>query len=183
MSDGPTAAPATAVVVMGVSGSGKTTLAVAAAERLDWPFAEGDDFHPAANVEKMRSGRPLDDEDRWPWLEALAEWIGTHDDAGSGVVVTCSALKRSYRDLLRRGHPSVWFVHVTVTRATLERRLQQRQGHYMPPSLLASQLASLEPLEPDEPGITLPGDGPSDEVLDELLSALTGHLRTVEGRS
>ncbi len=177
------AAPATALVVMGVSGSGKTTLAVAAAQRLGWPFAEGDDFHPPANVAKMRSGTPLDDDDRWPWLRAVPAWIGQHDTPGAGVVVTCSALKRSYRDLLREGHPSVWFVLVTATQETLERRLEQRRGHYMPPSLLASQLAILEPLQPDEPGSTVPGDAPPAAVLDELLASLAVHLRTLEGHS
>jgi gluconokinase len=168
-----TTVPTTAtLVVMGVSGSGKTTLAMAAAERLGWPFAEGDDLHPAANVEKMRSGTPLDDDDRWPWLDAVAGWIGEHEGAGRGAVVTCSALKRSYRDLLRAGHPSVSFVHVTVTPETLRRRLAERTGHYLPASLLDSQLATLEPLQPDEPGLTLPGDAAPEAVLDDLLAAL-----------
>lgn len=162
----------TTLVVMGVSGSGKTTVATAVAQRLGWVFAEGDDFHPAANVEKMRSGHPLSDEDRAPWLETLAEWIGAHEAAYENAVVTCSALKRSYRDLLRDGHPSVCFVHVTASAETIRRRLERRHGHYMPATLLDSQLATLEPLQPDEPGLTLPGDGEPEAVVDELVTRL-----------
>ncbi len=162
----------TSVVVMGVSGSGKSTVAAGLAERLEWDFAEGDDFHPEANVEKMRSGRPLDDDDRWPWLRTLAAWIGEHEKAGTSVVVTCSALKRSYRDLLREGHPSVWFAHVTVDAELLRQRVERRTGHYMPSSLLESQLATLEPLQADEPGASISGAGEPGEVVSQLLSAL-----------
>ena len=162
----------TSVVVMGVSGTGKTTVATGVAERLGWEFAEGDEFHPAANVEKMRNGVPLDDDDRRPWLRALADWIGERERAGRSVVVTCSALKRSYRDLLRDGHPSVWFAHVTADRELLQRRVQERTGHYMPPSLLDSQLATLEPLEDDEPGVRVSGAGSPDDVVAEVLSVL-----------
>src|SRR5919112_431015 len=140
------------LVVMGGWGAGESTVAAGLVERLGWEFAEGDEFHPAANVEKMRSGTPLDDDDRWPWLRTLAAWIGEHEQAGTSVVVTCSALKRSYRDLLREGHPSVWFAHVTADAALLQERLTSRTGHYMPASLLDSQLATLEPLHDDEPG-------------------------------
>ena len=160
---------ATTVVVMGVSGSGKTTVAELLAERLDWEFAEGDDFHPAANVEKMRSGTPLDDEDRWPWLRRIAELIGEHEAAGTSLVLTCSALKRSYRELLRDGHPSVWFAHVTADADLLRQRVQSRAGHYMPPSLLDSQLATLERLGDDEPGDVIAGDGPLEQSVGELL--------------
>lgn len=162
----------TTVVVMGVSGSGKTTVAEALAERLGWEFAEGDDFHPRANVEKMASGQPLDDDDRWPWLRTIAGWIDQREATGRSVVVTCSALKRSYRDLLREGRPSVWFAHVTVDRAVLGERLGARKGHYMPASLLDSQLATLEPLAPDEPGAAISGAAAPDEVVDELVAAL-----------
>ena len=175
--DGPAsgddAPPRTAtVVVMGVSGSGKSTTAAEVVRRLGWDFAEGDDFHPAANVEKMRAGTPLTDEDRWPWLRSLAEWIGRHEQEGRSAVVTCSALKRSYRDLLRDGHPSVWFAHVAEDPALIRSRIEHRTGHYMPASLLDSQLATLEPLQPDEPGAEVSGSGPTEEVADELLADL-----------
>ena len=162
----------TSVVVMGVSGSGKSTVAAALVERLGWEFAEGDDFHPPANVEKMRSGTPLDDDDRWPWLRSLADWIGEREEAGTSVVVTCSALKRSYRDLLRDGHPSVWFAHVTADADLLRERVEKRAGHYMPSSLLESQLATLEPLQDDEPGEAISGAGAPEEVVTHLLTAL-----------
>jgi len=164
--------PTTSVVVMGVSGSGKSTVAAGLVDRLGCEFAEGDDFHPAENVAKMRAGTPLDDDDRWPWLRTLAAWIGEHEQAGRSVVVTCSALKRSYRDLLSEGHPSVWFAHVTVDAQLLRDRVEQRTGHYMPPSLLDSQLATLEPLQDDEPGASISGAGSPDAVVDELLSTL-----------
>jgi gluconokinase len=162
----------TTIVVMGVSGSGKSTVAATLVDRLGWEFAEGDDFHPPANVEKMRAGHPLDDEDRWPWLRRLAAWIGEHEKAGRNVVVTCSALKRSYRDLLRDGHPSVWFAHVTADPELIGERLAHRTGHYMPASLLESQLATLEPLEDDEPGARISGAAPPAAVVDELLAVL-----------
>ena len=166
----------TTLVVMGVSGSGKTTVARLLAERLGWVFAEGDDFHPPANVAKMHAGHALTDEDRAPWLAALAAWIGDHERAGTDAVLTCSALKRAYRDELRAGHPSVRFVHVSVDPATLRHRLAERRGHYMPASLLDSQLAALEPLEPDEPGIVVPGDGTPEDVVAEVLRDLPGGL-------
>jgi gluconokinase len=164
--------PTTTVVVMGVSGSGKSTTAEEVVRRLGWDFAEGDDFHPPANVEKMRAGHPLDDEDRWPWLRTLAAWIGEHEQAGRSVVVTCSALKRSYRDLLCDGHPSVWFAHVTADADLIRERLQHRSGHYMPASLLDSQLATLEPLQDDEPGARISGAGAPDDVVESLLTTL-----------
>jgi gluconokinase len=162
----------TTIVVMGVSGSGKSTVAATLVDRLAWEFAEGDDFHPPANVEKMRAGHPLDDDDRWPWLRSLAAWIGEHERAGRSVVVTCSALKRSYRDLLAHGHPSVWFAHVTADPELIRERMEHRTGHYMPAALLDSQLASLEPLEPDEPGAEIPGSGAPGAVVDSLLAVL-----------
>jgi gluconokinase len=164
--------PPATVVVMGVSGSGKSTVASGLVDRLGWDFAEGDDFHPPENVAKMRAGTPLDDDDRWPWLRALAEWIGEHERAGQSAVVTCSALKRSYRDLLRDGHPSVWFAHVDTDPDVLRDRVESRTGHYMPPSLLDSQLATLEPLQADEPGATVSGAGSPETVVSDLLTAL-----------
>ena len=167
----PQVAP-TSIVVMGVSGSGKSTVAAGLVDRLGWEFAEGDDFHPPANVEKMRAGHPLDDDDRWPWLRSLATWIGEHERAGTSVVVTCSALKRSYRELLRDGHPSVWFAHVTADADLLRERVEGRTGHYMPSSLLESQLATLEPLQDDEPGAAISGAGAPEDVVTQLLTAL-----------
>jgi gluconokinase len=164
--------PTVTLVVMGVSGSGKTTIAVHAAQLLGWVYAEGDDFHPTVNVEKMQAGRPLTDEDRWPWLHALAGWIGLREAAHEDAVLTCSALKRAYRDVLAEGHPSVRFVHVTASEQTTRQRLEHRRGHYMPASLLGSQLAALEPLQPDEPGFTLPGDGPAAAVVERLVALL-----------
>ena len=163
----------TSIVVMGVSGSGKSTVADGLVERLGWPFAEGDDFHPPANVDKMRTGQPLDDDDRWPWLRRLADWIGEHEQKGESVVVTCSALKRAYRDVLCDGHPSVWFAHVTADAALIRERMQHRSGHYMPVSLLDSQLALLEPLEDDEPGASVSGAGAPEIVVEELLAMLS----------
>ncbi|MEV1286584.1 gluconokinase [Micromonospora sp. NPDC049679] len=164
--------PTTTVVVMGVAGAGKTTVAMELVRRLGWDYAEGDGFHPTVNVEKMRSGRPLDDEDRWPWLRAIARWIHDHQVARKNVIVTSSALRRAYRDLLRKDNPSVWFVHLNVPRDVLRDRLVQRRRHYMPASLLDSQLDTLEPLQPDEPGTAIPGDVPPEIVVDHVLEAL-----------
>ena len=160
------------VVVMGVSGSGKTTLGRGIAVRLRWPFQEGDDLHPTANVAKMSRGEPLTDDDRWPWLHALAGWMDERLAVGESGVLTCSALHRSYRDYLREGRPQVRFCHVTVDPGSLAVRMARRSDHYMPPSLLPSQLAALEPLQADEPGVTVPGAGPPDAVLDEALRRL-----------
>jgi gluconokinase len=167
-----TAPRTTTIVVMGVSGAGKSTVAAALVSRLGWAFAEGDEFHPRENVEKMRAGIPLDDEDRWPWLRRLADWIGEHEAAGTNAVVTSSALKRAYRDLLCDGHPSVWFAHVQAAAELIRDRVEHRSGHYMPPSLLDSQLATLEPLQPDEPGAVISGVDPPDQVADHVLAAL-----------
>src|SRR3954471_23755012 len=139
----------TVIVVMGVSGSGKTTIGTALARALDVEYAEADTFHPQANIDKMTAGHPLNDEDRAPWLEAIAGWIREHEATGG--VVTSSALKRRYRDVLRSGG-DVWFAPLNGPRALLAERMQTRSGHFMPVSLLDSQLATLEPLQPDEPG-------------------------------
>jgi gluconokinase len=164
--------PPTTVVVMGVSGSGKSTVAAGLVDRLGWEFVEGDDFHPPENVAKMRAGTPLDDDDRWPWLRSIAAWIGERERAGQSAVVTSSALKRSYRDLLSEGHPSVWFAHVDTDPELLRDRVANRPGHYMPASLLDSQLAILEPLHDDEPGATVSGAGSPETVVSDLLTAL-----------
>jgi len=157
---------------MGVAGSGKSTIAAGLVARTGWAFAEGDDLHPAANVEKMSQGHPLTDEDRWPWLQAIAGWIGERELAGENAVVTCSALRRVYRDLLRDQHPSVWFACINVPEAVLVQRLAHRTGHYMPPSLLSSQLATLEPLEPDEPGVTVLAESSPGAVTERILAEL-----------
>jgi gluconokinase len=160
----------TTIVVMGVSGSGKSTIMHALADRLGWVTAEGDDFHSPANVAKMRSGHPLTDADRWPWLESIAAWIGQRETAGQSAIVTCSALKREYRDLLRHGHPSVWFADLVVPEAVLAVRLAGRQGHYMPPTLLPSQLAALEPVGSDEPGAAIDANRPQAEIVADILA-------------
>src|SRR3954452_15498932 len=162
----------TTIVVMGVSGAGKSTVAAELVARLGWDFAEGDEFHPPENVEKMRAGIPLDDDDRWPWLRRLAAWIGEHEAAGKNAVVTCSALKRAYRDLLCDGHPSVWFAHVSADPDLIQGRVAHRRHQYMPASLLGSQLSALEPLQPDEAGAVAPAVDPPAEVADHVLRAL-----------
>ncbi len=162
----------TTIVVMGVSGSGKSTVAATLVDRLGWDFAEGDDLHPPSNVAKMRAGQALDDDDRWPWLRRVAGWIGEHEAAGRPAVVTCSALKRSYRDLLADGHPSVWFAHVTADPDLIRERVEHRTGHYMPATLLDSQLATLQPLADDEPGARISGASPPESVVTELLACL-----------
>ncbi|MBD3781338.1 MAG: gluconokinase [Micrococcales bacterium] len=164
------------VVVMGVSGCGKSTVAKGLSTVLGWEFAEGDAFHPEANVEKMRGGHALTDEDRWPWLRAIGEWISGKEAAGESAVVTCSALRRVYRDLLREGRPHVRFLHVTADTDVIRDRMEHRPGHYMPSSLLDSQLATLEPLEDDEPGVAISNEGTAAQVLDRALVAL-GHRK------
>ncbi|MCA3279229.1 MAG: gluconokinase, partial [Roseomonas sp.] len=135
--------PAT-IIVMGVSGSGKSTIGALLAERLGWPFADTDGFHPAENVAKMAAGTPLTDADRWPWLDAIAAHIGAARKAGQPVVVACSALRRAYRDRLRAGHGDLIFLHLSGAPAVIAARQAARQGHFMPPSLMASQVATLE---------------------------------------
>lgn len=141
------------LVVMGVSGSGKSTVAGMLADDLGWEFAEGDAMHPESNVAKMAAGTPLDDDDRWPWLDRIAAWIRERATAAQPGIITCSALKKSYRDVLRG--PSVVFVHVQGSTALIGERMSQRSGHFMPTSLLDSQLATFEPLEADEQHIVV----------------------------
>ncbi|WP_367159497.1 gluconokinase [Kozakia baliensis] len=157
------------LVVMGVSGSGKTTIAQALCQRYGWPFQEGDELHPAANVEKMRSGIPLTDEDRAPWLLKCHDWLESHIDTGG--VLTCSALKRSYRDLLRKGL-NVTFVYLHAPEKLISDRMAHRVGHYMPPSLLPSQIATLEIPGPDEPVIRVDSEDAPDVVLAHIIQAL-----------
>jgi gluconokinase len=154
------------LVVMGVSGSGKSTVGLALARQLGWDFEEGDALHPSANVAKMAAGHPLDDADRAPWLTAVAAWLAAEIAAGCDGVITCSALRRRYRDRLRR--PEVVFVYLAVPRAELVRRLAARRGHFMPPSLLDSQLAELEEPGPDEHAIVGSGPDPVASVVTQL---------------
>ena len=158
------------VVVMGVSGSSKSTVGAALAQRLRVPFADADDFHPAANIAKMSAGHPLDDDDRRPWLEAIGEWLAEHDGGG---VMSCSALKRSYRDQLRRHCPDVGFLHLSGTPEVIGRRQASRPGHFMPASLLQSQFDILEPLGPDERGVAIDVDQNIDSIIDDYVT-LTG---------
>lgn len=157
------------VVLMGVSGTGKTEVGTRLAEALGADFAEGDDYHPPANVAKMRSGVPLDDADRQPWLETMSREIGTWLDADRTVVLACSALKQRYRDILKAGRPGVRFVHLKGDEGLIRARLAGRRGHYMPASLLDSQLAALE--EPAD-AITVSIDAPPDAIVAEIMKAL-----------
>jgi gluconokinase len=156
---------------MGVSGSGKSTVGAAIAQRLRVPFADADDFHPPENIAKMAAGRPLDDHDRRPWLETLGGWLAEHEHTGA--VLSCSALKRSYRDLLHSRARGVRLLHLSGTPEVVEERLAARAGHFMPPSLLRSQFATLEPLAPDEPGMTIDIDQDIDSIVDRCLAAVT----------
>ncbi|OEU89488.1 gluconate kinase [Streptomyces abyssalis] len=155
---------------MGVSGSGKSTVGELLAERLQVPYAEADSFHPPANIRKMSAGTPLDDEDRRPWLDAIAGWLSERD--GRGGVVSCSALRRRYRDRLRASGAAMFFLHLDGSEELIAQRLQGREGHFMPRSLLRSQFASLEPLEPDEHGTALAIGGTPQQVTERALAAL-----------
>ncbi|WP_245806309.1 gluconokinase [Cryptosporangium aurantiacum] len=155
---------------MGVTGCGKSTIGALLAEKLDIAFAEGDDLHPPENVAKMSAGQPLTDEDRWPWLGKIADWLADH--AAEGGVIPCSALKRSYRDRLRQGAPGVWFLHVDVDRETIVRRVSERKGHFMPATLVDSQFATLERLGPDEAGAAIDGTQTPEGIVEEALRTL-----------
>ncbi|MFI5776561.1 gluconokinase [Nocardia sp. NPDC051570] len=161
------------IVVMGVAGAGKTTIAVRLAEALGVAYAEGDDFHPAANVAKMSAGIPLDDADRAPWLDIIADWLVAHRDG----VVSCSALKRRYRDRLRAASPELFLVYPAVPPAELERRLTTRAGHFMRADMLASQLADLEPPADDEAGLTGDGTGDVETMIEQIRAALAAQPR------
>jgi gluconokinase len=157
------------IVLMGVSGTGKTAVGTRLAQALGGEFVEGDDYHPPANIEKMRSGVPLDDADRQPWLETLSREIGAWHDAGKTVVLACSALKQRYRDILKAGRPGVRFVHLEGDKDLIRSRLAQRRGHYMPASLLDSQFAALE--EPAD-AITVSVEGTPDQIVAEIMKEL-----------
>lgn len=158
------------VVVMGVAGTGKTTIGPLLAAALGVPYAEGDDFHPPANIAKMSAGIPLDDADRWPWLDAIGQWA--HARTGLGGVVSSSALKRSYRDRLRAAAPEAVFLHLTGDRALIEQRMSERKGHFMPAALLDSQFATLQPLGSDEAGVAVDVSGTPEEITERAAAAL-----------
>jgi gluconokinase len=162
----------TTLVLMGVAGAGKSSVMARLHHRLGWPTLEGDELHPPENVRKMAAGTPLTDADREPWLRRIADWIGEREREGASSLITCSALRRAYRDVLRKGHPSVWFVHLDAPRSALEARMERRTGHFMPASLLASQLATLEPLGRDEPGSTIDATGPIDDIAELILARM-----------
>jgi gluconokinase len=153
------------LIVAGVSGSGKTTVGAMLSGRLGWRFADADEFHPAASIEKMRAGIPLTDDDRWPWLRAIGAWMDERVARGESAVVTCSALKRSYRDVLLRGRPQARMVFLAADRQVLARRLAARHGHFFPQQLLGTQFADLELPGPDERVVIIvPADDPADTV-------------------
>jgi len=162
----------TVFVVIGVSGSGKTTIAALLAERLGVAFEEGDDLHPQSNLDKMAAGHPLDDDDRMPWLARVREWIESRLDAGESGVITCSALKRSYRELLNRRGAGVVFVYLRGDESTFAERLSRRTGHFMPPSLLGSQFAALEEPGEDEPAILVDAAGTPEQIVAAVLREL-----------
>ena len=161
-----------ALIVMGVSGSGKSTIADKLAERLRWRYEDGDKFHPASNVAKMSAGHPLTDEDRWPWLQAIADEIDRVCKAGQRAVIACSALKRAYRDILVHGRSDVRIVYLKGTQELIARRLAARKNHFMPPGLLDSQFKTLEPPDPLENPVTVSIDAPIDTIVDDIVRGL-----------
>ncbi|GAB3743667.1 gluconokinase [Nocardiopsis nanhaiensis] len=159
-------------VFMGVSGSGKTSVAERIADQLDLPFAEADAFHPEANIAKMSAGMPLTDGDRWPWLRELADWIAGHEASGTSTVMACSALKRTYRDVLRTGAPGVHFLHMHGSAEVIWERIGAREDHFMPPALLNSQLETLQKLGSNEEG----REFDVREDLEALVAAALGYV-------
>ena len=161
-----------ALIVMGVSGSGKSTVAELLGKRLGWRFEDGDAFHPASNVEKMRAGHPLTDEDRWPWLNAIADEIARACSKGEQIIIACSALKHAYRDVLLRGRDDVRFVFLKGTQELIADRLAHRKGHFMPPGLLTSQFSTLEQPEAGEHVITASIDESVEAIVDGIVRQL-----------
>lgn len=172
---------ACAHIVMGVSGSGKSTVADKLAERLHWSYEDADKFHPPSNVAKMRAGQPLTDEDRWPWLQAIADEIDRVCNAGGHVVIACSALKRAYRDILVHGRKDVRIIFLLGTEELIANRLAKRVGHFMPPGLLASQFMTLEPPDASENPIVVSIDAPVEKIVDDIVRQLK--LSPAEGDS
>lgn len=182
---GPVSHPGTTrhVVVMGVSGAGKTTVAKGISAVTGLLFAEADDFHSRSSVEKMSAGVPLGDGDRWPWLRDLAAWMEERAAAGESTVLACSALKRVYRKLLASGAPCLDFVHLTGSPELIRERMSSRPAHYMPPSLLESQITTLEPLHPDERGLVLDVTLPPSELVERAVRGLRLPCRRTHYRS
>jgi gluconokinase len=160
------------IVVMGVSGSGKTTVGALLAQRLGWPFADADAFHPPENVAKMRSGIALTDADRAPWLEAIAHWIDAARGSGRHGVVACSALKQRYRDVITGGHADVRLVHLEGSYDLIARRMAERPHHYMPVALLKSQFEALEPPAADENALVIPVQAPAPDIVERIVARL-----------
>lgn len=169
-------------VVMGVSGSGKTTIGQALASRLGWSFADADTFHPPGNIAKMSAGQPLDDNDRAPWLAAIAAWIDARRGGGESGVVTCSALKRRYREVIVGDRREVRLVHLDGDRDLIASRLAGRQGHFMPEALLDSQFEALEPPGPDERPLVVSINGPVAAIVETLVTALSRPAATISPR-
>src|SRR5713226_4429324 len=161
-----------ALVVMGVSGSGKSTVGEKLAERLGWSYEDGDKFHPASNVAKMSAGQPLTDEDRWPWLRAIADEIERICEAGEHAVIASSALKRAYRDILVHGRPDVRIIYLDGPQELIASRLALRKNHFMPPGLLESQFRTLEPPDASENPVTVSIDGSVETIVDDILRQL-----------
>jgi gluconokinase len=161
-----------ALIVMGVSGSGKSTIGDALARRLGWIYEDGDKFHPASNVAKMSAGQPLTDEDRWPWLRAIADEIDRLSAAGVRSVIACSALRRVYRDVLVHGRNDIRFVYLNGAQDLIAERMKQRSGHFMPPGLLTSQFKTLEPPTADEHPVTVSIDAPVEMIVDDVVRQL-----------
>lgn len=161
-----------ALVVMGVSGSGKSTIADKLAASLGWTYEDGDRFHPPANVAKMSAGHPLTDEDRWPWLQAIADEIDRVCAAGERAVIACSALKRAYRDILVHGRNDVRIVFLKGTQELIANRLAARKGHFMPPGLLDSQFKTLEPPGMEERPVTVSIDASVETIVDDAIQQL-----------
>jgi gluconokinase len=161
-----------ALIVMGVSGSGKSTIADRLAQRLRWSYEDGDKFHPASNVAKMSAGHPLTDDDRWPWLQAIADEIDRVCRAGQHAVIACSALKRAYRDILVHGRSDVRIVYLQGAQELIAKRLAARKHHFMPPGLLDSQFKTLEPPDAGEHPVTVSIDAPVDAIVDDIVRGL-----------
>jgi gluconokinase len=160
------------LIVMGVSGSGKSTIGEQLARRIAWAYEDGDRFHPAGNVAKMSAGIPLSDDDRWPWLLAIADEIDRVCMAGEHVVIACSALKRAYRAVLVHGRGDVRIVFLSGSEQLIAARLAERKGHFMPPGLLASQFKTLEPPDPGENPVTVSIDAAVETIIDDIVSQL-----------